>query len=78
MATREKLRHLEYTVRINKSKHYDAEKWCRENFGERWCVLSNRTGIWCCFWGGFREANGNYRYHFANERDAVLFALRWA
>jgi hypothetical protein len=41
-------------------------------------VTENRQGTWCCFWGGFREAKGNYLYHFAREQDAVIFALKWS
>ncbi len=69
---------LPYTIMVHKDRHRAAEDWCRSQWGPRWSVTENRQGTWCCFWGGFREANGNYRYHFAREQDAVLFALRWS
>jgi len=69
---------LPYTIVVHKDRHRDAEAWCRSEWGERWSVTENRQGTWCCFWGGFREAKGNYVYHFAHEQDAVVFALRWS
>jgi hypothetical protein len=67
-----------YQVLIPKDRHREAESWCRETWGERWSVLDNLQGTWCCFWGGFREANGRYRYHFAYEKHAIEFILRWS
>jgi hypothetical protein len=65
-----------YTVQIHKSRHYEAEAWCREHLGPRWSVTENRNGIWCCFWAG-RENFGYYNYHFGNERDMIIFSLKW-
>ncbi len=73
-----KVRDLPYTITIHKDHHREAEEWCRTRGGDRWSVTDNRQGTWCCFWGGFREANGNYRYHFAREEDAIIFALMWS
>ena len=72
------VRNLPYTIMVHKDRHRDAEAWCRAEWGERWSVTENKQGTWCCFWGGFREAKGNYLYHFAREQDAIVFALRWA
>jgi len=65
-----------YEVIIHKSRHYEAEAWCREHFGPRWAAIGNLDGRWCCFWTG-RERFGGYRYHFADERDMLLFSLKW-
>jgi hypothetical protein len=71
------VKELPYTVQIHKSKHHDAESWCRETLGLRWEVTGNRQGIWCCFWAG-RKNFGSYVYHFERERDALVFSLKWA
>ena len=71
------MRELPYTVRIHKSKHLEAEAWCRKKLGKRWSVVDNRQGIWCCFWSGPRSNYGTYDYHFAHERDMVWFSLKW-
>jgi hypothetical protein len=68
---------LPYEVVISKENHKEAAAWCRERLGPRWEVTRNRKGIWCCFWEGFRRG-GDYRYHFQNDKDAVLFVLRWS
>ena len=68
---------LPYQVRIKKEQHDRAQAWCRNEWGQRWSVLDNRQGTWCCFWAGFRDGGG-YRYHFVNEQDAILFSLRWS
>lgn len=70
------MKDLPYEVIIHKSKHHEAESWCRERFGPRWEALGNKNGTWCCFWAG-RERFSAYRYHFANDKDMVLFSLRW-
>lgn len=72
------MKELPYEVFISKDAHREAEAWCREQFGKRWEAIGNRTGIWCCFWSGFRDKNaGKYRYYFQNERDYLMFILRW-
>lgn len=63
----------------HKKNHWEADAWCRQHFGERWSVVDNRQGVWCCFWRGFRsQGPGHYEWLFENERDALLFALRWS
>lgn len=70
---------LEYEVWVRRDRHRQAETWCRENLGQRWSVVDNRDGIWCCFWAGFRSPEpGMYRYYFKNSEDALVFSLRWA
>lgn len=66
-----------YQVLIHESRHISAEAWCRDRLGERWSVTENRAGKWSCFWAG-RDNPDRYRYHFANDRDLVLFSLRWS
>lgn len=69
---------LPYEVFISKDQHREAEAWCREKFGPRWEATGYRQGIWCCFWAGFRGPHsGKYRYYFQNDKDAMLFILRW-
>lgn len=72
------MRNLDYTVRIHKSNHLEAEAWCRERLGPRWEVTGNREGLWCCFWAGPRAGAAAYDYHFANEADMIWFKLTWA
>ena len=50
--------------------------WCEENVGTRWRV-GHTDGTWCCFWAGTRDRT-HFRFHFLNDEDAVLFALRWS
>lgn len=55
---------------------YDAQSWCEENFGEHWDILDNKKGTWCSFWSGYGDPT-KYDWHFVNERDSLLFMLRW-
>ena len=66
---------LDYEIMIDYDKHYDAEHWCREQFGKRWTAL-DQVGQWACFWGG-RNDHKRYRFCFAESRDAVFFAVKW-
>jgi hypothetical protein len=56
---------------------YEVTKWCQEQWGERWCPITNPTGRWACFWTG-KNNPITYRHCFAHERDMTLFILRWA
>jgi len=70
---------LPFEIVIDKKRNDEAADWCRQQWGDRWSVVDNRKGIWCCFWCGTRGVKaGMYRYHFQNERDAIMFALRWS
>jgi hypothetical protein len=73
------MKELPYHVRIpRRLSQYQAQvAWCSENFGPEWLAISNKSGTWCCFWAGFTNGDSGYDYHFANEADATMFALRW-
>lgn len=71
------LRKLDHEIMIDDRKHVDAERWCRSNLGKRWEVIGYQEGLWACFWAG-RDAHNLYRFCFAQEADAVLFALKWS
>ncbi len=66
----------QFTVPM-RSKQWRADAWCTEKFGPRWSAVDNRGGTWCCFWSG-RDNPGHYDWLFRNERDALLFLLRWS
>ena len=51
--------------------------WCGDQFGPPWNAVDNRDGRWCFFWCGPRD-HAYYRFHFRDQADAVLFALRWS
>lgn len=67
---------LEHEVWIHEHKQPDAERWCREQFGKRWNVIDQRDGRWACFWAG-ANSHWLYRFCFAQEADAMMFALKW-
>lgn len=62
---------------LPKTNHWEADAWCTERFGKRWSAIDNRQGTWCCFWRG-GDDTFTYEWFFEHEKDAVLFALRWA
>jgi len=70
------IREFPYTVVTNNVFNWEADLWCSDNFGERWFATDNKEGVWTCFWAGI-EAPKNYVWHFKNEKDAVVFSLRW-
>jgi len=69
--------HLPYTVKIHKSKHRQAQDWCREQLGPRWSAMDNRTGTWCCFWAGNKDFE-HFDFYFLNEKDMIWAALKWS
>lgn len=53
-----------------------ATAWCEENFGPRWGILpADREGQWAAF-AELHERR--IRWHFATEKMATMFILRWA
>ena len=65
-----------HTIYIDGRKHIEAQRWCHLHFGKRWS-LDHRNGVWACFWGT-HDRHAEYRFNFAQEEDAMAFALRWA
>lgn len=59
---------------------WEATDWCTQQFGQRWSIMDNRQGVWCCFWRGFRNSDraAAYEWYFQNEQDALMFLLRWS
>lgn len=70
------LRKLTHEVIIESTNSRPASNWCEQHFGPRWNVINCRNGAWAMFWAGVAMSSG-YRFVFAEERDAALFALRW-
>jgi hypothetical protein len=66
---------LPYII-ITKKLGPDAEKWCRDNIGERWFAVGRKTGNWTYFFASDIDRK-SYRWHFRNEKDAFWFSLRW-
>lgn len=56
---------------------WNATQWCENKFGKCYSVIDNRNGVWCCFWLGPRSSISGYEWLFLNEKDAILFALKW-
>lgn len=73
------IRAPEHEVLLKSTTHkpHEIAEWCTENFGPRWEAIGNRSGVWTVFWAG-REDFGSYRWCFTNEKDLVLFMLRWS
>lgn len=71
------LKEFPFHILLPKMKnHWEATSWCEKNFGPRWEAIGYREGNWCTFWRG-RDVPGSYDWYFKNERDYVLFTLRW-
>ena len=70
------MKRLEYEVRTPRHVVEPAKTWCEAEWGPRWSAIDNRTGTWSVFWAG-RGIPGYYRWHFATEQQALLFALKW-
>jgi hypothetical protein len=69
------MKDLPYTV-ITKKLGYEAEKWCKDNLGERYFPIGRKSGTWTCFWASDINSK-SYRWHFKSEQDAFWFSLKW-
>ena len=69
---------LKYVIIVNKLPDGGVERvrWCNDHFGcgiRLYGDTAGLPGVWENHAGEF----GKVEYHFANEADAVLFALKW-
>jgi len=76
------MKDLPYTVITKKDRIEQAKQWCEQHIGPRWVATKNHNGKWCVFWVGpsrRRESlYGMYEWSFQNEKDALLFGLKWS
>ena len=67
------------TVEFGKDKYHlqnDMIQWCRDNLGTGgWRQPSLK--LWGDHWG-IVCAFGNTTFYFIEEKDAIMFRLRWA
>jgi hypothetical protein len=47
----------------------DAIEWCKDNCNQKWDLAEIQE------YSG--SANGVYHFSFADDRDAIVFCLRW-
>jgi hypothetical protein len=73
---RRAFRTLEHYVLIDAEKHRAAGAWCLAQFGKRWEAIDHPDGFWAMFWAG-RDDHDRYIFHFAEDKDAMLFSLKW-
>ena len=53
------------------------KQWCEEAVGARRDTI-NPDGIWTCYWEGPQIEYGTaHKWWFVNEKDAIIFALKW-
>jgi hypothetical protein len=56
----------------------DAMVWCKKHFGKQWRSQKNPQGTWIVIGPDEPPARNDYRWYFRNEKDAMLFTLRWS
>ena len=90
MITVDKQARLTHEVLIRDRSNVEVERlctWCHEQFGIRFSIVDRpveqptfgRDGVWQCIYDGFlRDRVPAYKFSFDHEKDAILFALRWA
>lgn len=66
-----------HTVKI-KSASPEVYKWLNKNIGKG---VKENTNAWAnsdIKWSGWRSILGNYYFEFKDEKDAMLFTLRFS
>lgn len=65
------------------------KSWCKKNIGVKWSANSyqspngNRTGTWTVTWCALSDfyvdpwSIDNHKWSFMNEKDMILFTLKW-
>lgn len=49
-------------------------RWCTEQFGDRIDFINDQDGSWDIQWAG----QGEWKFRFKREADAVCFQLTWS
>jgi hypothetical protein len=69
--------HEVYTQFLPPKEVLERKSWCRENVGRRY-DMGTPEGVWDLTWMGPQKDYGTgYMWKFREEKDAVLFALKW-
>ncbi len=67
-----------YTKFLPPDKLMLRKVWCEENIGARQKEIFGVEGAWDLIWLGPQKDYGTgYMWKFREEKDAVLFALKW-
>jgi hypothetical protein len=70
----------EFTNRVKLNDKISAidrdfiSEWCRQQFGGVWSVITNPVGTWAC-WEAY---DGHQVFAFKDDRDQMLFMLKWS
>lgn len=62
-------------IKDKRSYHSKAQDWCLENLGLDSQLFLH--GVWNCKTIAIDTSDIVIQYKFLNEKDAVMFALRW-
>ena len=68
-------------VQAENHSHAEAKAWIQEHIGPTWKDGDNNWMVRQSYYSYARQAyinNGKTIYSFRNEKDAMMFALRWA
>jgi hypothetical protein len=70
---------LKYKTNISSSDSVnDGLDWCLNNLGERWCPIEKRSNKWSCSWMGWHNDQSVYQFSFAEEKDFMMFKLKFS
>jgi hypothetical protein len=66
---------FQHTAHISKRRYHelsDIQRWCRDNLGDGGYLITGNSKWY------ITTQFGESEFHFKQEQDLVLFALRWA
>ncbi len=69
---------LKYKTNVLADSVHDGQTWCRENLGERWCPVEKKSNKWASAWMGWFNDQSTYQFSFAEEKDLVMFKLKFS
>jgi hypothetical protein len=69
---------LIYNISLPTALATDGLCWCLNNLGERWCPNEKRSNKWSCTWIGWFDKQSTYQFSFAEEKDSVMFKLKFS
>ena len=67
-----------YKITVDNNSWWPADQWCEEMFGRKYSWSRFPDGRWSVNSVGLGMKHpAMLNFHFRNEEDAVIFALKW-
>jgi hypothetical protein len=69
---------LKYKTNVLADSVHDGQAWCLVNLGDRWDPFGRTRNKWASAWMGWFNEQAVYQFSFAEEKDLIMFKLKFS